>query len=165
MTVDLSLREGSGLDLIKRVKSRNPEIKMLVSSMHDESLFAERILNAGALGFVNKQEATERVIEAIRQVLAGRVYLSPAMSELLLQRHVTAQRPPERTAIETLSDRELQVFELIGRGVETRNIARRLHLSVKTVDSNREHIKMKLKLRSAAELYRHAVQWVLEHGQ
>jgi DNA-binding NarL/FixJ family response regulator len=166
MIVDLSLKDSSGLELIKRVKARNADVRMLVSSMHDESLYAERVLNAGALGFVSKQEAMEKVIEAIRCVLSGRVYVSAAMQDLLLRRLVVDGGPaPDRSPIETLSDRELEVFELIGRGRGTREIARQLHLSVKTVETYREHIKGKLNLRSASELVSRAVQWVLERGQ
>ena len=111
MIVDLSLKESSGLDLIKRVKSRSNDTKMLVSSMYDESLYAERVLNAGALGYVNKQEAMEKVIEAIRCVLAGRVYLSDAMSDRMLHRFTADHSAPEISGVETLSDRELEVFE------------------------------------------------------
>jgi DNA-binding NarL/FixJ family response regulator len=163
MIVDLSLKESSGIELIKRIKSRNPDVKILVSSMHEESLMAERVLNAGALGYVHKQEATEKVIEAIRAVLADRVYLSAAMSDLLLRR-VTNRKAAQRSTMESLSDRELEVFEMIGRGRGTRDIAARLHLSVKTVETYREHLKAKLKLKSSAELVSHAVQWVLEQG-
>ncbi len=162
--VDLSLKGSSGLELIKRIKSRNSESKMLVSSMFDESLYAERVLNAGALGYVSKQEAMEKVIEAIRCVLSGRVYLSAAMSDRMLHRLARDHQAPERSAVETLSDRELEVFEMIGRGRTTAEIAAQLHLSVKTVETHREKIKAKLGLRTAAELYQHAVRWVLEQG-
>lgn len=162
--VDLSLKGSSGLELIKRIKSRNSESKMLVSSMFDESLYAERVLNAGALGYVSKQEAMEKVIEAIRCVLSGRVYLSAAMSDRMLHRLARDHQATERSAVETLSDRELEVFEMIGRGRATGEIAGQLHLSVKTVETHREKIKAKLGLKTAAELYQHAVRWVLEQG-
>jgi DNA-binding NarL/FixJ family response regulator len=165
MIVDLSLKESSGLELIKRVKVRAPEVKMLVSSMYDESLYAERVLSAGALGYVNKQEAMEKVIEAIRCVLNGRVYLSSAMSDRMLRRLTADNQPPEQSPVETLSDRELEIFELIGRAHKTSEIARQLHLSVKTVESHREHIKDKLRLKTGIELARYAVQWVLEQGK
>jgi DNA-binding NarL/FixJ family response regulator len=158
--IDLSLKGSSGLELIKRIKSRNTAVKMLVSSMHDESLYAERVLSAGALGYVHKEEATEKMVDAIRSIIAGRVYLSEAMSDRLLQRLTTDQKAAGQSAVETLSDRELEVFELIGRGSATRDIARQLHLSIKTVDTYRENIKFKLKLKSAAELSKHAFQWV-----
>lgn len=162
--IDLSLKGSSGLELIKRIKSRAPDVKMLVSSMHDESLYAERVLNAGALGYINKQEAMEKVIEAIRGILQGRVFLSSAMSNRFLQRLTKDQKSQEQSAVGSLSDRELQVFELIGRGLATSAIAGQLHLSVKTVETHREKIKSKLKLTTATELTKHAVQWVLEQG-
>jgi DNA-binding NarL/FixJ family response regulator len=162
--VDLSLKESSGLELIKRIKSRNAAAKMLVSSMFDESLYAERVLNAGALGYVSKQEAMEKVIEAIRCVLSGRVYLSAAMSDRMLHRLARDHQAIERSPVETLSDRELEVFEMIGRGRTTAEIAGQLHLSVKTVETHREKVKAKLGLKTAAELYQHAVRWVLEQS-
>jgi DNA-binding NarL/FixJ family response regulator len=162
--IDLSLKGSSGLELIKRIKSRAPDVKMLVSSMHDESLYAERVLNAGALGYINKQEAMEKVIEAIRGILQGRVFLSSAMSDRFLHRLTKDQKSQEPSAVGSLSDRELQVFELIGRGLATSAIAGQLHLSVKTVETHREKIKSKLKLTTATELTKHAVQWVLEQG-
>jgi len=162
--VDLSLKGSSGLELIKRIKSRTVTSKMLVSSMFDESLYAERVLNAGALGYVSKQEAMEKVVEAIRCVLSGRVYLSAAMSDRMLHRLARDQKAPERSPVETLSDRELEVFELIGRGRTTAEIANQLHLSVKTVETHREKVKAKLGLKSAAELYQYAVRWVMEQG-
>jgi DNA-binding NarL/FixJ family response regulator len=162
--VDLSLKGSSGLELIKRIKSRNSDSKMLVSSMFDESLYAERVLNAGALGYVSKQEAMEKVIEAIRCVLSGRVYLSAAMSDRMLHRIARDHQAPQRSSVESLSDRELEVFEMIGRGRTTAEIAAQLHLSVKTVETHREKIKAKLSLKTAAELYQHAVRWVLEQG-
>jgi DNA-binding NarL/FixJ family response regulator len=158
--IDLSLKGSSGLELIKRIKARNSVVKMLVSSMHDESLYAERVLSAGALGYVHKQEAMEKMIDAIRSILAGHVYLSEAMNDRLLQRLTTDQKAVGQSPVETLSDRELEVFEMIGRGCATRDIARQLHLSIKTVDTYREKIKQKLKLASAAELSKHAFQWV-----
>jgi len=150
--------------LIKRIKSRTVTSKMLVSSMFDESLYAERVLNAGALGYVSKQEAMEKVVEAIRCVLSGRVYLSAAMSDRMLHRLARDQKAPERSPVESLSDRELEVFELIGRGRTTAEIANQLHLSVKTVETHREKVKAKLGLKSAAELYQYAVRWVMEQG-
>ena len=133
---------------------------MLVSSMHDESLFAERVLRAGGMGYINKQEPMEKVILAIRQVLQGAVYLSPRMSNRLLQAAVGA--PLDRNPIETLSNRELEVFQLIGQGLTTKQIAERLDLSPKTIETHREKIKSKLNLANSIELSRHAVQWVLQ---
>jgi DNA-binding NarL/FixJ family response regulator len=162
--IDLSLKGSSGLELIKRIKSRNSASKMLVSSMFDESLYAERVLNAGALGYVSKQEAMEKVIEAIRCVLSGHVYLSAAMSDRMLHRLARDQNSPEESPVETLTDRELEVFELVGHGRTTAEIATQLRIGVKTVETHREKIKAKLGLKSPAELYQYAVRWVLEQG-
>jgi DNA-binding NarL/FixJ family response regulator len=158
--VDLSLADGSGLELVKRLHARHPTTRLLVCSMHDESLFAARVLKAGARGYVNKQEATGHVVQAVREVLDGGIYLSPAMTERVRQR-TTADAP---TSVEGLTDRELEVFSLIGKGVGTAQIATQLHLSVKTVETHREKIKRKLNLASGSELARYAVQWVLEQS-
>jgi DNA-binding NarL/FixJ family response regulator len=162
--VDLSLKTGQGLDLIKKIKVRHPDTKMLVSSMYDETLYAERVLRAGALGYINKQEVSEKIIDAIRQVLGGKIYLSPIMTERFLQRAVGSVEELPRSAVETLTDRELEVFKMIGKGMTTRHIANDLHLSVKTVETHRENIKSKLNLPNSAELSREAVQWVMENG-
>jgi len=164
VVVDLSLKTGHGLDLIKRLRARDDGPKVLVLSMHDEALFAERALRAGALGYVNKQEAPAKVVEALRQVLAGKVYLSGTMTERLLKRAAGGAETGGRLPSETLSDRELTVFDMIGQGLATREIAERLHLSIKTVETYREHIKAKLGLKNSAELGRHAAQWVLENS-
>ncbi len=158
--IDLSLAGGSGLDLIERIKSRNPDILMLVASMHDETLYAERVLAAGARGYINKQEAQENIIRAIRQVLAGKVYLSEAMTERMLNGLVDVR--DEKRDIERLSNRELQVFELIGQGVPVSQIASQLNLSIKTIETHQAHIKKKLGLGSAHELNQRAIRWVME---
>jgi DNA-binding NarL/FixJ family response regulator len=158
--IDLSLAGGSGLDLIERIKARNPDILMLVASMHDETLYAERVLTAGARGYINKQEAQENIIRAIRQVLAGKVYLSQAMTERLLSGLVDVR--DEKRDIERLSNRELQVFELIGQGVPVSQIASQLNLSIKTIETHQAHIKKKLRLGSAHELNQRAIRWVME---
>jgi len=158
--IDLSLAGGSGLDLIERIKSRNPDILMLVASMHDETLYAERVLAAGARGYINKQEAQENIIRAIRQVLAGKVYLSQAMTERLLNGLVDTR--DEKRDIERLSNRELQVFELIGQGVPVSQIASQLNLSIKTIETHQANIKKKLGLGSAHELNQRAIRWVME---
>jgi DNA-binding NarL/FixJ family response regulator len=163
--VDISLQRGNGIELTKSLKARYPDVKVLISSMHDESLFAERALHAGALGYINKQEATDKVVEAIRHVLDGQIYLSPEMTNHLLHRLGNHRDDPlERPSLDSLSDREWEVFELIGRGRSTRQIAEQLHLSIKTIETHREHIKEKLNLTNSAELTRHAVHWVLEAG-
>ena len=158
--IDLSLAGGSGLDLIERIKSRNKDILMLVASMHDESLYAERVLSAGARGYINKQEAQDRIIQAIRTVLSGKVYLSQAMTERMLSGMVDADGG--KRDIESLSNRELQVFELIGQGVATSQIAEQLNLSIKTIETHQAHIKKKLGLSSAHELTQRAIRWVME---
>lgn len=160
--VDISLKDSHGIELIKQIKARDDQVKMLVWSMHDESLYAERALRAGAMGYLNKEEPIDRVIEAIRQVLRGHVHLSSKMVEKLLHRAVSGSEPHERSNIETLSDRELEVFELIGQGLTTREIAKKLHLSIKTIETYRENVKAKLDLKTGGELTRHAVQWALE---
>jgi DNA-binding NarL/FixJ family response regulator len=158
--IDLSLAGGSGLDLIERIKSRNLDILMLVASMHDETLYAERVLTAGARGYINKQEAQESIIRAIRQVLAGKVYVSEAMTERLLSGLVDVR--DEKRDIERLSNRELQVFELIGEGVPVSQIASQLNLSIKTIETHQAHIKKKLGLGSAHELNQRAIRWVMD---
>ena len=161
--IDLSLAGGSGLDLIEHIKARDSNILMLVASMHDEALYAERVLSAGARGYVNKQEAQDRIIQAIRQVLDGKVYLSNRMTERMLSGMVSGKS--EKRDIDSLSNRELQVFEMIGQGIATGKMAVHLNLSVKTIESHQAHIKKKLGLSSAHELTHRAVRWVLEQGQ
>jgi len=158
--IDLSLAGGSGLDLIEHIKSRDKKILMLVASMHDETLYAERVLAAGARGYINKQEAQDRIIQAIRQVLGGKVYLSQQMTERLLRGMVDASG--EKRDIDSLSNRELQVFELIGQGVTTSQMAGQLNLSTKTIETHQAHIKKKLGLGSAHELTQRAIRWVME---
>ena len=158
--IDLSLAGGSGLDLIEHIRARDKDILMLVASMHDETLYAERVLAAGARGYINKQEAQERIIQAIRQVLAGKVYLSQQMTDRLLSGMVDAGT--DRRAIDSLSNRELQVFELIGRGVSPSRIAEQLNLSTKTIETHQAKIKRKLGLASAHELTQRAIRWVMD---
>lgn len=162
--VDVSLTAGpSGLELIKDLISRHPRLRMLALSTHDEALYAERALRAGAKGYVMKQEPTDRVMSAIRQVLEGGIYLSPAMNNHLLHKMTQPDAAPLATEMEQLSDRELEVYRLLGQGRGTRQIASELHLSISTVETYRAHIKDKLRLGNAAELVRHAVEWV--HSQ
>lgn len=163
--IDIGLKTGSGIDLIKRSRDRNERVRILVWSMHSESLYAERALRAGALGYVNKDQATEKIVEAVRQVLAGKVYVSDALSERMLQRAVgSAQGAMIRSPVEALADRELEVFRAIGEGMKTADIARRMHLSVKTVETYRDRIRNKLELPDGAKLAHYATQWVLQHG-
>jgi DNA-binding NarL/FixJ family response regulator len=163
MVIDISLPGINGVDLIKRIRARDRNVRLLVSSMHDESLFAERCLRAGANGFINKECATNEVLCAIRKVLDGQIFLSAEMTSRMLHGAISGQSG-EQSSLETLSDRELEVFALIGKGLPIRDIADRLHLSVKTIETHRDHIRRKLNINSSTELMRHAVQWVLENG-
>ncbi|MBI1371654.1 MAG: response regulator [Phycisphaera sp.] len=162
--VDLTLKDIGGLELIKQIRAIDEDVIMLVLSMHDESLYAERCLRAGAKGYIMKQEGSERLVTALRTVLAGQVYLSEKMSARLLGKMVGGGTSAGASPLEALSDRELEVFELLGRGLGTRNIAERLCVSIKTVESHREHIKQKLNIKNATELVQHATQWVMSEG-
>jgi len=161
--VDLSLEGESGLELIKDLVGRHPTLRILVLSMHDETLYAERSLRAGAKGYIMKSEGLDRVLEAMRRVMAGDIALSHRMTSRVLER-LTAGENLGESPIDSLSDRELEVFELIARGYSTRDIADSLHLSPRTVDSHREKIKTKLHLRSALELHQHAFLWMQQGG-
>ena len=157
---DISLKGSDGIELIKNLKIRMPALPVLVLSIHDESIYAPRALRAGARGFIMKQEATENVLLALRRVLSGEIYLSKRMANKMLQQFVGARSTAQKFSIDRLSDRELEVFRLIGQGHGTRRIAEELRLSVKTVESYREHIKEKLTLSDASELMQHAIQWL-----
>jgi len=158
--VDISLKSINGLELIKNIKVDHPKLPILVLSMHDEGLYAERALRAGAKGYIMKQEATENMLMAIRRVLKGEIYVSEKMGAKMLHQLVDGRQDAGSSPLDRLSDRELEVFQLIGQGLGTRQIAEQLHLSVKTIESYREHIKEKMKLKNATELVQHAVQWV-----
>jgi DNA-binding NarL/FixJ family response regulator len=163
--VDLSLKGVSGLELLKDIKVRYPKLPVLVLSMFDESIYAERALRAGARGYMMKEEASEKVLTAVRNILAGQIYLSDTMASRLLNMAVLGRggdggaSPSER-----LSDRELEVFRLIGQGYGNTDIARQLHLSPKTVETYRAHIKDKLNLASSTELLQHAIKWTQSMG-
>jgi DNA-binding NarL/FixJ family response regulator len=159
--VDISLSETGGLELIKQIKAANEHIKVLVASMHDESVFAERALRAGALGYVEKARAPEQLVHAIRQVLQDRIYLSHQMTERFLNR-ARGGKPTKSSSIDSLTDRELEVFELFGQGLTTKLIAERLHRSVKTIETHRESIKHKLGLGTSNELTHRATLWLWE---
>ena len=163
--LDLSLGEDSGLELLKQIKSSYADLPVLVLSMHDEAYYADRVLRAGAMGYVMKQESADHVITAIRQVISGKVYLSESMASSMLTRMVGGKAVEGGSPVDSLTDRELQVLNLIGRGLGTRQIAEHLHLSVKTVENYREHLKAKLKLQSSSELVRYAVRWDIEDGK
>lgn len=165
--VDISLKNSSGIDLISRIKCRYSSVRVIVSSMHDEMVYAERALQAGAMGYVHKQQGSEKVIEAIRSVMQNRIFVSEEVSNRLLSRAAKKGGDVDRSPIESLSNRELQVFELIGRGYSTRKIADQLHLSTKTIDTYRQNIKVKLDLTDAAQVNHYAAQWVVseQHSQ
>lgn len=163
--VDVSLPGMSGLELVKHILSQKEDQLILVVSRHDESLYAERVIRAGAKGYVMKLEASEVLLTAVRKVLKGGIYVSDEVSERLLLGMSRGQKAVMESPIEKLSDRELEVFELTGKGNSTRDIAEKLHLSVKTVESYRARIKTKLNLENATELMVHAVKWVqTEHS-
>jgi DNA-binding NarL/FixJ family response regulator len=156
---DISMEGGSGIELIKNIKALHPGVLVIVLSMHDEGLYAERALRAGARGYIMKREATKGVLQAIRSVLAGNLYLSDKMALSMAERFVDGRPKAEGAGIETLSDRELEVFQLLGRGYTTRQIADELHVGFKTVQAFSARIKDKLNLGSATELLREAVRW------
>jgi len=159
--VDISLKEKNGLELIKDIRVRYPSLPILALSMHDETLYAERVIRAGARGYIMKQQATENIAKAIRKVLSGQLYVSEKITAKMM--HKLVGRKKTKTAAsgtDSLSDRELEVFLLIGKGYATPQIANQLHLSVKTIESYRAHIKEKLNLANATELLQHAIQWV-----
>jgi DNA-binding NarL/FixJ family response regulator len=156
--VDLSLGNGTGLQLIRELRISSPEVWVLVLSMHDEKLYAERVLRAGARGYIMKREAITGLVGAIRTVLDGRIYVSEAMSQALLERVGREDALPDKP-LSVLSDRELQVFELIARGLSTTAIAEQLHVSVKTIETYRSNIRLKLNLEDATDLIRYAATW------
>ena len=156
--VDISLKNGSGLELIKSIKAMRPPVAVVVLSMHDEALYAERALRAGARGYIMKRETAKKIITAIRQVLQGGIYVSEKLAALLAEKFIEGHVPAS-PSIEQLSDRELEVFQLFGQGYETRQIAEKLHVSMKTVQAFCARIKDKLKFGSAAELLREAIRW------
>lgn len=154
--IDISLKTVNGPDVIK---AQHPDLPVLALSMHDETLYAERALRAGANGYVMKQEATKNLLTAVRQLLGGGLYLSDHVTAKLLSRVANTKAGAKRSELEELSDRELEVFQLIGQGAGTRRIAEMLRLSIKTIESHRENIKRKLKLQDAAELVQYAISW------
>ena len=162
--IDISLGGSSGIDLLKTVKARDEELPVLVISMHDESLFAERAMRAKAMGYVMKHEPARTVQSAISKVLSGSLYLSEKMSTAMLSKFMLGKEEQPGSAIETLSDRELEVFRMLGQGKGTRQIARELNLSAATINSFRARIKEKLDLKSSSELMLHAMRHVLQEG-
>lgn len=159
LIVDISLNGPDGLDLLKNIRTTHPALPVLILSMHDESIYAERALRAGANGYIMKQEATEKVLVAVRRILNGEIYVSDYIANKMLKHYITGSGTLRNSSIADLSDRELEVFRLIGEGHGTRQIAEELHLSIKTVESYQAHIKEKLSLHSARQLMQHAIQW------
>ena len=160
--VDISLKESNGIELVKRLRAKYPSLRILVWSMYPENLYAERALHAGAQGYVNKGQSADQIMDAIRCVLSGKIYLSSARSGKLLGRVIGENhKTVVRSTIEALTDRELEAFELLGNGMTTRQIAEQMHVSPKTVETYRARIKEKLRLHNATELMQHAVQWVI----
>ncbi|MEH0020704.1 MAG: response regulator transcription factor [Desulfobacter sp.] len=160
--VDISLAESNGIDLVEELSREYPDLPVLVLSMYDDSMYAERALLAGARGYVMKQRAISQVVEAIRHVLAGNVYASGRIKEKMIHRMIRRKSPKTRVSPADLTNRELEVFRLIGDGLDSREIARRLNLSMKTVGTHRENIKEKLNLKHYTELVRAAVHWAHE---
>ncbi len=161
LIVDLSLKGPDGLDLLKNIRAKDPSLPMLILSMHDESIYAERALRAGANGYIMKQEATEKVLVALRQILNHEIYVSPAIANKMLQQFVGGTVHAKHSSVDDLSDRELEVLRLMGDGHTTRQIAEELHLSVKTVESYQAHLKEKLTLKNSRELVQYAVEWAI----
>lgn len=161
--VDISLKSMNGLELIKNIKVLDPSIQVLVLSMHDESVYALRVLKAGAKAYVMKQEMVEKVMEAIRRIRAGKVFVSDRVATQMLRTVVDGGDPGRNSPVDSLSDRELEIVALIGNGTATREIAEKLHISIKTVESHRAHIKDKLKLENATQLVQFCVRWVEQY--
>ena len=159
VVMDISLGAESGLELLKDLRARRPDVLILVLSMHEEELYAERVLRAGARAYVQKDEAAQRVLEAVACVLSGKVWLSPTVKDRIVQSMFEGRSSVERDLLSSLSDREFEIFGLMGRGLGTRQIAERLGLSVKTVDSHKEHLKRKLQCTGAADLRMRAIEW------
>jgi len=164
LVLDISLPGSDGIEALKSVRAAHPDLPVLILSMHEESIYAERALRAGANGYIMKQEATDTVLVALRRILAGEVYISDRATSRMLQRIVARPATHQRTSVASLSDRELEVFRLIGSGLGTREIAEKLHISAKTVESYQAHIKKKLSLPSARALVQRAIEWKISEG-
>lgn len=163
--IDIGLKQGDGLDLVKRLKARDCAAKLLVWSLQSDTVYAERALRAGAVGYIRKDEATDAIVEAIRSVLDGNIYLNPRMMDLIVRRNIAGtDRDITPDSLTDLSDRELEVFRLTGQGLDTVQVAERLSVSPKTVETYKARIKDKLGLESGAEMLFRAVRWVIENG-
>ncbi|QXD33421.1 MAG: DNA-binding response regulator [Verrucomicrobia bacterium TMED71] len=158
--VDISLKGANGIELIKNLKAIHDDIPILVFSMHDETIYAQRALRAGAKAYVMKKESPSKVIDAIRKIIQGEIYVSPSVADQVLHQIVNGPGNVSTSPVDRLTDRELEVVQLIGRGLSSREVAESLHLSVKTIESHRAHVKEKLSLRNATELVQFSVQWV-----
>jgi len=161
VVLDISLSGPDGLDVLKEIRMKTTHLPVFILSMHDESIYAERAMRAGANGYIMKQEATEKVLIAIRRILQGEVYLSDRLTNSMLRQYVRGTSPAQASPLVNLTDRELEVFRLIGEGHGTRQIADQLHVSVKTIESYQAHIKDKLALKNARELLQHAIEWTV----
>jgi DNA-binding NarL/FixJ family response regulator len=160
--IDLSLPDGNGLELVKHLLARFPELPILISSMHDEGMFAERALKLGAKGYITKSATGDEVLDAVKRILNGGQYISKQLSQQLASNHNNGQPLAEQSPVSLLSNRELEIFELIGQGLNTGGIAHNLNLSIKTIESHRANIKKKLGIDTAGELTRRAIQWSLQ---
>jgi DNA-binding NarL/FixJ family response regulator len=164
VVIDISLNGPSGIEILKTIRQTDPKLRVLILSMHDEMVYAERALRAGANGYIMKQEATETVLEALRRILGGEVYVSNRVANRMLRQLVGGAPKAKHSAVDDLTDRELEVFRLIGEGHGTRQISDELHLSVKTVETYQSHIKEKMGLKNARELVQYAIQWVISES-
>jgi DNA-binding NarL/FixJ family response regulator len=164
VVLDISLSGPDGLDVLKEIRVKSGSLPVLMLSMHDETIYAERAMRAGANGYIMKQEATEKVLVAIRRILQGDVYLSERLTSTMLHQYVHGAGAGKSSPLLSLTDRELEIFRLIGEGHTTRRIADELHLSVKTIESHQAHIKEKLALKNARELVMHAIEWTVSAG-
>lgn len=162
--VDLSLKESSGIELIKDLQSLCPDVQILVVSLHDEEIYAERVLRAGARGFIMKAEAVDDIITAVRKVSKGEIYLSSRMQSKMIEIMASGKRKESVNPLDILSDRELEVYQLIGNGMKTKNIADQLNLSVKTIETYKSHLKIKLQIKDGVELIQRAVEWNMKQN-
>ena len=160
--VDITLKDSYGIELIKQLKELYPDLPTLVLSMHDESMYGERALRAGAKGYLTKQEATKKVVDAIRRILGGEIYVSDKLASSLVRKVAGGKSEAGGTPLDVLTDRELEVFQLLGQGLTAREVADRLSLSAKTVEAHREHIKQKLNYKTSGELLHFAIQYMLQ---
>lgn len=159
--IDIALNQENGLELIRKILKKDASIRILVVSMHDENMYGERVLAVGAMGYLSKLAASRNIVDAIRRVLKGKIYLSEELSERLLDRRMKGGKPAPLVGVMSLTDRELEVFTLIGNGLTTSEIANQLHLSIKTIETHRQKLKWKLRLKNAAELSREATRWAV----